>query len=127
MKVKESLKSSCTNFKIFIFPLFWKIFQYGKYPWFGMERGSRPLIWYTMTHWAPPLLGSGTPKMPYSIIQLESDLELITLAQKLIHKRFSKMAGNGFGMERGSRPLIWYPRTYWAPPLLGPVTPQIAL
>ena len=94
---------------------------------FGMERGSRPLIWYPMTHWAPPLLGSGTPQMPYSIIQLESDLDLIMLAQKLIHKRFSKMAGNGFGMERGYRPLIWYPMTYWAPPLLGSVTPQIAL
>ena len=63
--------------------------------------------------------------MPYSIIQLESDLDLITLAQKLIHKRFFKMDGNGFDMERGSRPLIWYPMTHWAPPLLGPGTPKM--
>ena len=75
-----------------------------------------------MTHWAP-----GPPKMPYTIIQLESDFDLINLAQKLTNKSFSKMAGNGFGMEWGSRPLIWYPMTYWAPPLLGSVTPQIAL
>ena len=37
LKVKESLKSSCTNSKIFIFPLFWKIFQYSKYP-YGYEK-----------------------------------------------------------------------------------------
>ena len=65
--------------------------------------------------------------MPYTIIQLESDLDLITLAQKLINKSFSKMAGNRFGMERGSRPLIWYAMTHWAPPLLGLGTPQNAL
>ena len=65
---------------------------------FGMYRGSRAFIWYPMTHWAPLLGPPGPPKMPYSIIQLESDFDLITLAQKLINKSFSKMAGNGFSM-----------------------------
>ena len=43
--------------------------------------------------WAP-----GPPKMNYSIIQLKSDFDLITLSQNLFNKSISKMAGNVFDM-----------------------------
>ena len=107
----------------------WYNKSFSKMAWKGVGRcrESRALIGYPMTHWAPPPRAPRTSQNALKYYIIESDFDLITLAQKLINKSFSKMAWNGVGRCRESRAFIWYPMTHWAPPPRAPRTPQNAL
>ena len=123
---KSGLKVLCLSFIIKAklkndFLKIWYNKSFSKMAWKGVGRfrESRALIGYPMTHWAPPPRAPRTPQNALKYYTIESDFDLMTLAQKLINKSFSKMPGKGFGMYRGSRAFIWYPIIHIWPHIIG--------